>query len=313
MVQADTLKDIAIVICGPTGSGKTRLAVEIAQKYDGEVISADSIAVYRGLNIGAAKPTEAEMHAVRHHMIDVVDPSEEFSVAEYKEGARKCLYDILDRKKTPVICGGTGYYIDAVLYDLSYGNCPKNPQVRSRLEQTASDEGLGVLYERLKIVDPETAAVVSMNDKMRIVRALEIYECTGLKKSSFVDKKQPIVPFIAFSYDYDREILYKNINARVDAMFVNGLKAEVNNLLVGGVRPDAQSMQGIGYKEVVAGITENLSDEEVKETIKRNTRRYAKRQITWFKRLENINYIKPQGIKNDLEAIEEITNGRNAD
>lgn len=294
MVQKNSLDKFAVVICGPTGSGKTKLAVDLANLLDGEIISADSIAIYKGLDIGAAKPTKGERLLAVHRMIDVVDPKEEFSVAEYKEMARKCLYDALSRGKTPIICGGTGYYIDALLYDFSYGNCPKNEAFRNECEEIIATDGIEVLYEKLKIVDPETAKIVHLNDKMRIVRALEIYQTTGTKKSDIVDEKKPIIPFLAFSYDYERGKLYERINVRVDEMFKNGLTKEVTNLLKSGVQPSAQSMQGIGYKEVVEGILSNSSEEEIKETVKRNTRRYAKRQITWFKRLDNLTYLEPQ-------------------
>lgn len=303
MVQKNCVNDFAVVICGPTGSGKTKLAVDLANLLGGEIISADSIAIYKGLDIGAAKPTKEERLLAVHHMIDVVDPKDEFSVAEYKEIARKCLYDALSRGKTPIICGGTGYYIDALLYDFSYGNCPKNERFRNECEEIIANDGIELLYEKLKTVDPKTAETVHLNDKMRIVRALEIYETTGMKKSDIVDEKKPVIPFFAFSYDYEREKLYERINVRVDEMFKNGLVNEVANLLKSGVNPSAQSMQGIGYKEVVDGILLNASEEEIKETVKRNTRRYAKRQITWFKRLDNLTYLEPQ--KSCAEKVKE--------
>lgn len=303
MVQKNSVNNFAVVICGPTGSGKTKLAVDLAKLLDGEIISADSIAIYVGLDIGAAKPTKEERLLAVHHMIDVVDPKEEFSVAEYKEIARKCLYDALSRGKTPIICGGTGYYIDALLYDFSYGNCSKNESFRNKCEEIIATDGIQVLYEKLKNVDPKTAETVHLNDKMRIVRALEIYQTTGTKKSDIVDEKKPIIPFFAFSYDYEREKLYERINLRVDEMFKNGLMKEVTDLLKSGVQPSAQSMQGIGYKEVVEGILLNASEEEIKETVKRNTRRYAKRQITWFKRLDNLTYLEPQ--KTSAEKVKE--------
>lgn len=290
MVQKDSLKSFAVVVCGPTGSGKTKLAIDIAKEFDGEIISADSIAIYKGLDIGTAKPDECERAAAKHHMIDVVDADKEFSVAEYKDQARKVLKDILSRGKLPIICGGTGYYIDALLYDFSYGNCPKNDEFRAYCDDVIERLGMEPLYDKLKSVDPETASVLHLNDKMRIVRALEIFETTGVKKSDISDEKTSIVPFSAFSYDYERAKLYSRIDERVDVMFDKGLVSEVENLLK-TVPPTAQSMQGIGYKEIVEGLTLGLSIEEMKETVKRNTRRYAKRQITWFKRLDNLTYL----------------------
>lgn len=304
MVQADSLKKFAIVVCGPTGSGKTKLAIDLAETFDGEIISADSIAIYKGLDIGTAKPTGEEKSRAVHHMINVVEPDEEFSVAEYKDTARKILFDVISRGKTPIICGGTGYYIDALLYDFSYGNCPKNEDFRKKCNEIIEKEGISVLYDKLCKVDEKTAETLHLNDKMRIVRALEIYETTGEKKSDIVDEKTPVLPFFAFSYDYEREKLYERINLRVDDMFKEGLISEVNSLLLKGVKPSAQSMQGIGYKEVVDGVLNDLLEDEIKEIVKRNTRRYAKRQITWFKRLNNLVYLNPYD-KNNLDFIRE--------
>lgn len=309
MVQTDSLNNFAVVICGPTGSGKTKLAIDIANRLNGEIISADSIAVYKGLDVGAAKPDINERKQAVHHMIDVVEPTQEFSVAEYKETARKIMFSLLKEGKVPIICGGTGYYIDALLYDYSYGNCPKNEDFRKDCDEIIRKEGIGVLYERLKIVDEKTADVLHLNDKMRIVRALEIYETTGRKKSDIVDEKTPVVPFFAFSYRDERECLYERINLRVDKMFESGLVAEVQGLLNRGVKPSDQSMQGIGYKEVVEGLFNGYNEEEIKETVKRNTRRYAKRQITWFKRLDGLVYVERSTLNAD-KYIEDYINGK---
>ncbi len=308
MVQENCLK-FAIVVCGPTGSGKTELAIKLANAFDGEIISADSIAIYKGLDVGTAKPDENERGLAVHHMIDVVSPCEEFSVAEYKDMARKILRDIISRGKLPIICGGTGYYIDATLYDFSYGNCPKNEDFRKTCDKIIEESGTEALYERLKECDPITAEILHPNDKMRIVRALEIYHITGMRKSDITDNKTPIIPFYAFSYDYDRDVLYSRINERVDAMFEKGLINEVKSLINSGVSPLAQAMQGIGYKEVVEGLEQNYTEEEIKETVKRNTRRYAKRQITWFKRLENIEFIKPTSADEAVAYIKEYVYG----
>lgn len=308
MVQKNCVDKTALVVCGPTGSGKTKLSIDLAKAFDGEIISADSVAIYKGLNIGSAKPTEKERSEVVHHMIDVVSPTEEFSVAEYKELSRKILSDVIKRGKTPVICGGTGYYIDALLYDFSYGNCPKNEKFRLKCEKIIEEQGVLSLHERLRSVDKETADILHPNDVMRIVRALEIYETTGKKKSEITDKKTPVVPFFAFSYDYEREVLYDRIEKRVDKMFADGLIDEVNGLLDSGVTADMQSMQAIGYKEVVSGLNEKLSEEQIKETVKRNTRRYAKRQITWFKKTDNLIFLSPY--IDAVSFIKEYLNGQ---
>lgn len=308
MVQKNCIVKTALVVCGPTGSGKTKLSIDLAKAFDGEIISADSVAIYKGLNIGSAKPTEKERSEVVHHMIDVVSPTEEFSVAEYKELSRKILSDVIKRGKTPVICGGTGYYIDALLYDFSYGNCPKNEEFRLECEKIIEEQGVLSLHERLSSVDKETADILHPNDVMRIVRALEIYETTGKKKSEITDEKTPVVPFFAFSYDYEREVLYERIEKRVDKMFADGLIDEVNGLLNSGVTADMQSMQAIGYKEVVSGLNEKLSEEQIKETVKRNTRRYAKRQITWFKKTDNLVFLSPY--IDAVSFIKEYLNGQ---
>lgn len=308
MVQKNCIGKTALVVCGPTGSGKTKLSIDLAKAFDGEIISADSVAIYKGLNIGSAKPTEKERSEVVHHMIDVVSPTEEFSVAEYKELSRKILFDVINRDKTPVICGGTGYYIDALLYDFSYGNCPKNEKFRLECEKIIEEQGVLSLHEMLSSVDKETAFILHPNDVMRIVRALEIYETTGKKKSEITDEKTPVVPFFAFSYDYEREVLYERIEQRVDKMFADGLIDEVNGLLDSGVTADMQSMQAIGYKEVVSGLNEKLSEEQIKETVKRNTRRYAKRQITWFKKTDNLAFLSPY--IDAVSFIKEYLNGQ---
>lgn len=314
MVQENSLNKFAIVICGPTGSGKSKLAYNLCERFNGEVVSADSIAIYRGLDIGSAKPTEDELSRLRHHMINVADPKEDFSVAQYREGGRAAVEDIFSRGKVPVVCGGTGYYIDSIFYDFSYGNCPKNDEFREKCEKILTLYGAQRLHDMLKEVDPDSAATLHPNDSVRTIRALEIYHATGTPKSQIKDDKKPIYPFFAFSYEYDRAVLYQRINKRVDAMFDQGLLGEVENLLSQGVEPSAQSMQGIGYKEVVDGLLNNYSLDDIKELVKRNTRRYAKRQITWFKRFDNITFLKPdEDLNSIITLIEEKIYGKASD
>lgn len=302
MVQANSI-DYALFIVGPTGSGKTKLAIAAAKKLNGEIISADSVAIYKELNIGSAKPNEDEKNACPHHLIDFLSPTAEYSVAEYERDALAAISDVKKRGKIPVICGGTGFYVDSVLYKRSYGNCGKNESVRAELKKTAEEKGNAYLYELLKTVDEKTALRLHENDVLRVSRALEIYYSTGKKMSETVDEGSPRFPYYAFSYDYPRELLYERINARVDAMLEAGLIAEVEGLLNGGVSPSAQSMRGIGYKEVVEGLEGGLTEQEIAETIKRNSRRFAKRQITYFKRLEGLKYLKSLAAE---EAAEEI-------
>ena len=293
MVQADCLKKV-VVVCGATASGKSKLAVDIAETFGGEIVSADSIAVYRGLDIGSAKPDETERKKVPHHLIDVVDPKDDFSVAEYEEKALSAIEQIHAENKLPVICGGTGYFIDAILFKKSYGGCKKNEELRREFDMIFKTEGALALFEKLRAVDPETAEKLSPNDFLRVSRALEIFYVTGKKKSEIADEMKPRFSYIAFSINYPREVLYDRINERVDKMFERGLIGEVKGLLLKGVSASAQSMQGIGYKEVAEGLMTGQSEEEIAEIVKMNTRRYAKRQITYFKRMKNQYLLEPE-------------------
>ena len=235
-----------LVICGATASGKTALAVECAKRLNGEVISADALLVYKKLNIGTAKPTKGEMQGVPHYMIDVVDPQENFSVSDYEEVALPVLEDILSRGKVPIICGGTGFYMNALLYKSGFGQTPADAVVREKYEKIARSEGREVLHKLLEEVDPESAEKLHFNDVKRVIRALEIFELTGKKKSEQRDELIPRYPFTAVAFDYPREELYARINRRVDMMFEAGLVEEVKGLLASGVPENAQCMQGIG-------------------------------------------------------------------
>ena len=292
MVQENSL-GFAVLIVGPTGSGKTALSISLANKINGEVVSADSVAIYKGLNVGSAKPTKEERTLCPHHLIDVVEPNEEFSVAEYEKLALFAVNDIFDRHKTPIICGGTGFYVDSLLYKRRYGGCGKNEVVRDKIQNLLQEKGQKYLYEELKKIDAETAEKLHENDVFRVSRALEIYFSTGKKKSEIKDEKKPRFPYYAFYFDYPRAELYARIDERVDKMFKNGLIEEVEGLLSSGVKKDAQSMKGIGYKEVVEGLSEGRTIDEIKETIKQNSRRFAKRQITYFKRLDGLKPLNP--------------------
>ena len=288
MVQTDSMTMPIIVVCGPTASGKSELAIELAKALDTEIVSADSIAVYKRLDIGTAKPTVSERSAVKHNMIDVVEPTEDFSVAEYEQMALNVIERLHAAKKIPIVCGGTGYFIDSLIYKNSYGNCPKNPEIRARLDALRAEKGPEYLYGLLKDVDHATYLKLSPNDHLRVSRALEIFYSTGVRKSEIIDEKKPRFSFVAFSIGHDRERLYDRIDRRVDKMFSLGLVDEVKELLSDGVSGKCQSMQGIGYKEIVEGLASSKTEEEMKEIVKRNTRRYAKRQITYFKRTKNL-------------------------
>lgn len=285
MVQKNSLNKI-LVVCGPTGSGKSALSVELALKYGGEVVSADSVAIYKGLDVGSAKPDSKEMKGVIHHMIDVVTPFDDFSVSDYENMALKAVEDILSRGKLPIICGGTGFYINSILYKMSYGKTKGDEKIRQKYQEMAKNLGNGAVFEVLKNKDPETAQILHENDLVRVIRALEIVESTGVKKSDIKDEKTPRYDFISIMTDMPRETLYDRINKRVDIMVEKGIESEVKGLIDKGVTIQNQCMQGIGYKEVYESITRG--EPFPYELVKMNSRRYAKRQITFFKRNENL-------------------------
>lgn len=284
-----------VVICGPTASGKTKFAVDLAEKLNTEIISADCMLVYRRLNIGTAKPTSAEMRGIKHHMIDVASPKQRFSVSDYRSMALPIVNRLLKEGKTPIICGGTGFYIESLLYESKMGGFGANEEIRAKyaavLENMGREEGAKYLHALLEKADSESAARLHVNDVKRVIRALEIYESTGRKKSEQHDIKTPMFPFHAYCISFPRETLYERINFRVDNMFTCGLVREVEELLNGGVNRNDQCMQGIGYKEVIEGISDGVPWDIVKENVKRHTRNYAKRQITYFKRMQNLTQI----------------------
>lgn len=273
-----------LVICGATATGKTALAAECAKTLGSAVISADSQLVYRGLDIGTAKPAEEEKLGVPHYMIDVAEPDREYSVSDYKNSALPIVENLLSLGKVPVICGGTGFYINSLLFDLSYGNVAANYALRQKYEELAAERGREYVYEMLRSVDPESAAKLHCNDLKRVVRALEIYEVGGKRKSEINDCMRPRFEYVAVAVDYPREQLYERIGMRVDKMFEAGLVDEVRGLLARGIGADCRSMQAIGYKEVLEYLENGDMQCNVRDIIKRNTRRYAKRQITFFKK-----------------------------
>lgn len=283
-----------LVICGATASGKTALSVACAKAFNGEIISADSLLVYKGLNVGTAKPSVEERGGIPHHLIDVVSPTESFSVNDYERMALPILEDLLAQGKTPIICGGTGFYINALLYKSQYGNVGANEEVRAYYEGLAAQFGKEYVHSILREKDAESAEKLHPNDVKRVIRALEIYDVTGKAKSAQQDEFVPRFDFAAVSIEYPRETLYERINLRVEKMFAQGLVDEIKGLLDGGVTEEMQCMQGIGYKEVAEGLRLGNTEEEIKELIKKNTRNYAKRQETFFKRMQNRTRLAPE-------------------
>lgn len=296
-----------LVVCGATASGKTALAVECAKKLNTEVVSADSQLVYKGLNIGTAKPTEEEMQGVTHRMIDVAEPRQNFSVGDYREMAMPYVNSLINFGKVPIICGGTGFYINSLLFDLSYGNAAKDENVRAKYEDYLKNYGKEALFEKLMQCDKETAEKLHVNDTKRVIRALEIYGVSGKKKSEQNDKLTPRFDYLAVAIDWDRETLYKRIDERVDKMFDSGLVDEVKSLLAQGIDENCQCMQAIGYKEVIFGLKNRILKSTMRDIIKQNTRHYAKRQITFFKKMPQLRFIKPSEAtaENVLEMLNE--------
>lgn len=290
-----------LVICGATASGKTALSVACAKAFNGEIISADSMLVYKGLDIGTAKPSIEERQGIVHHMIDVVSPKESFSVSDYENMALPLVEQLLKEGKTPIICGGTGFYINSLLYKSQFGNVGANDEIRAKYEKLALEQGNEYVHAILKEKDAESANKLHPNDLKRVIRALEIFDITGKAKSAQQDKPIPRFDFAAVSIEYPRETLYKRINLRVEEMFRCGLVEEVKGLLNDGVTEEMQCMQGIGYKEVAEGVRLGFAEEEIKELIKKNTRNYAKRQQTFFKRTQNHTYLAP-----DNATVEEV-------
>ena len=277
-----------LVIVGPTASGKTRLAVELAQAHNGEVVSADSMQVYRRMDIGTAKPTREEMGGVPHYMIDVADPEEDFSVARYVEMASACVDDILARGKLPIVAGGTGLYVDSLLSGRTFAAFSPESPLRRELEAELSERGGEAMLEELGKVDPESAARLHPNDHKRIVRALEVYRSTGKTISEHNRETRAIPPryeALTIGLNFrDRADLWARIDARVDQMAEAGLEREVRTLLASGLPRTCTAMQAIGYKEFVAAVEGEMTWGEAQELVKLRSRQYAKRQLTWFRR-----------------------------
>lgn len=293
MVQKNSLTNKILIICGPTASGKTGLAVECAKLLNSEVISADSMYIYKDLHVGTAKPTEQEKQGIAHHLIDVIKPNQTFSVSEYKMASTPIINSLISKGKIPVVCGGTGFYINSILYDFSYGNSCANLEVRKMYNALAKEKGNEYVYNILKEKDFKSAEKLHYNDIKRVIRALEIFE-SGQKKSDIIDKMVAKYNYSAYSIDFPREELYSRINSRVDQMINNGLVEEVDGLIKQGITLENQCMQAIGYKEIYSYLNNQITLSEAVELIKLNTRHYAKRQITFFKRLNDLRMLKPE-------------------
>ena len=277
-------KTPVLCVAGPTASGKTALAVRLAHRLDGEIVSMDSMQIYRRMDIGTAKPTLEEREGITHHLLDIVEPTESFSVAQYAKQAETCLHEIYGRGKLPILVGGTGFYLRALTDGLHLGNVSSDPELREQLKASAVDEnGKQALFQQLAAADPDTAARLHPNDVARVSRAVEVYLLTGkpLSRQENPTQERPFT-FCLIGTTLERPELYRRIETRVDVMMARGLLGEVRALLTAGVPPEAQAMQGIGYKELAPVVLNHAPLAEAVALLKQNTRHYAKRQWTWF-------------------------------
>lgn len=295
-----------VVLTGPTAVGKTDISINLAEAINGEIISADSIQVYKKMNIGSAKITKDEMKDISHYLVDCLEPNEEFNVHIFQQMAKDAIKKIYAKGKIPIIVGGTGFYIQSVLYDINFDDTDNLYEYREYLENLAEEKGNDYIHNLLREVDPESAETIHFNNRKRVIRALEYYKETGLKISDHNKEQrenQSPYNFVYFVLNDERELLYSRINKRVDLMIAQGLEKEVRELLNYGFTKDLTSMQGIGYKEVVDYIENNITHEEMVELIKKNTRHFAKRQLTWFRREKDVTMVNCNEFNHNKEDI----------
>ncbi|MGG3889929.1 tRNA (adenosine(37)-N6)-dimethylallyltransferase MiaA [Metabacillus fastidiosus] len=278
------MKKELVVLIGPTAVGKTKLSIDLAHKLNAEIISGDSMQIYRRMDIGTAKITTEEMEGIPHHLIDIKDPDESFSVAEFQEIVRPLIDEIHARNKIPMIVGGTGLYIQSVVYDYQFADIPQDVAYRLEMEQFLEQNGVDLLHVKLQEVDPAAAERIHKNNSRRVIRALEIYHCTGLTMTEYIEKQEQEQLYNAsiIGLTMDRDVLYERINKRVDIMVEQGIIHEVKQLYDDGIK-DCQSIQAIGYKEFYDYFDGRVTLEEAVHNLKQNSRRYAKRQLTWFR------------------------------
>ena len=300
-------KENLLVIVGPTAVGKTAVSIDVAKKLNGEIISADSMQIYKYMDIGTAKIKPEEMEGIPHYLIDIVYPDEDFTVADFKHHAEKYIKKINAVNKVPIVVGGSGLYLNSIVYELKFTKIKKNEEFRKKCQELANIHGVEYLYNRLNHIDPLTASRISPNDIKRIIRALEVYDETG-KPMSYFNKdfreKTDKYNLLMIGLTTDRATLYSRIEERVDKMIEEGLIEEVQNLLNMGYGRDLVSMQAIGYKEIISYLYGETSLQEAIDILKRNTRRFAKRQLTWFKRDDRIKWIDI----GKFNSIDEISN-----
>lgn len=295
-----------VILTGPTAVGKTKLSVELAKAIGGEIISADSMQVYRGMDIGSAKVTPEEMQGIPHYLIDEFDPQEEFHVVRFQEYAKKYIQKIIQNGKIPILVGGTGFYIQAVLYDIDFTENGSDTTFRDQLQNIADTQGADVLHQMLREVDPKSADTIHANNVKRVIRALEFYQETGQRISEHNEAervKESPYQFAYFVLNDEREQVYKNIDLRVDQMIEQGLIEEVKTLKAKGCTKDLVSMQGLGYKEILDYLDGTLPLDEAVRILKRDTRHFAKRQLTWFRRERDVIWIDKKLYQHDTVQI----------
>jgi tRNA dimethylallyltransferase len=306
------MKKPLVIILGPTAVGKTDISIEIAKKVNGEIISADSMQIYKHMNIGTAKPKIEEMQGIHHYLIDEIEPDEEFNVAIFQRKASQYINSILNKNKLPIVVGGTGLYINSLVYPLDFTDGVSNWEYRKKLDQIAENRGNEYLHDLLINIDPESASNIHPNNRKRVIRALEVYEETGKTMSYFKERsqnKESTYNLLMIGLTMERQLLYERINKRIDIMIEDGLIDEVKNILDMGYNKNLISMLGLGYKEIVKYLEGKYTLEEAIYTLKRDTRRFAKRQLTWFRRDDRIHWFnvdarsKNSIIKNILEEI----------
>lgn len=303
------MKENLFIIVGPTGIGKTRVSISLAKALNGEVISADSMQIYKHMNIGTGKIRKKEMEGISHHLIDIVNPDEDFTVSNYKRSAKKIISEINSRGKLPIVAGGTGLYINSLIYDLNFTKVASNDKLRIELEDIGDEYGNEFLHNKLKEIDEKSAVKIHKNDRKRVIRAIEIYKVTGKPMSLHnKDFRKPNNEYnlTMIGLNMDRKKLYEKINSRVDLMIKNGLLEEVKSLLDMGYNKELISMQGIGYKEIIMYLEGDISLDESIELIQKGSRNYAKRQLTWFKRNEKINWINVDDFSHFNHLIDHI-------
>ena len=304
--MSENKKKPMIILTGPTAVGKTDLSIQLAKAIKGEIISADSMQVYRHMDIGSAKVTPEEMDGVPHHLIDVLEPEEEFNVVVFQKLAKEALTGIYERGHIPIIVGGTGFYIQALLYDIDFTENDGDTAIRRELEKLAQTQGAGCLHQMLQEIDPVSAAAIHQNNVKRVIRAIEFYRQTGKKISLHNEQereKQSPYQFLYYVLDTDRKTLYERIDRRVDLMMEHGLVDEVKHLADMGCTRDMVSMQGLGYKEILDYLSGEIPLEEAVYILKRDTRHFAKRQITWFKRERDVRWLELEQFQNDRKKV----------